>query len=204
MSENHHGQSVPRRSTAQTYLFGGFPLISVTDPDHLLAHAAAGYQSSCDADVVAEAAELVEVEQARVRLLDRLLVTTGRVGISVAGLPVIYGVVVDVGADLIVTSGAGEQVWALRSAAVIAVSGLAVGLRNESSGPVIPELTWPRYLRQLAGSEVRVHSRDGVIHVGQLAGVGADFFDLILSGAGLTSRVSTIALNGVIAVQTLG
>ena len=179
-------------------------MITVTDPDHLLAHAAAGYQSSCDAEVVAEAAELVEVEQARVRLLDRLLATTGRLGISVAGLPVIDGSVVDVGADLIVISGAGEQVWALRSAAVIAISGLAVGLRKEGSGPVIPELTWPRYLRQLAGSEVRVHARDGVMYVGQLAGVGADFFELILSSAGLASRVSTIALTAVIAVQTRG
>lgn len=176
--------------------------MTITNPDDLLAHAAAGYQSRCDAEVIADAAGLVEVEQARVRLVDRLRATTGRVGISVAGLPVIYGAVADVGADLIVIAGAGEQVWALRSAAVIAISGLAAGLREESSGPVMPGLTWPRYLRPLAGSGVRVHTGDGVIHVGELAGVGADFFDLSVRGAGIAANVSTISLTAVIAVQT--
>jgi hypothetical protein len=66
-------------------------LTTIIDPDHLLAHAAAGYQSRCDAEVIAEATGLVEVEQARVRLVDRLRATTGRVGISVARLPVIMG-----------------------------------------------------------------------------------------------------------------
>ena len=179
-------------------------MIAVTDPDHLLAHAAAGYQSRCDAEVIAEAAGLVEVEQSRVRLVDRLRATTGRVRISVAGLPEIYGSVVDVGADLIVITGAGEQVWALRSAAVIAISGLAVGLRDEGSGPVIPELTWQRHLRQFAGSWVRVHTGDGVIYVGEIAGVGADFFDLSVRGAGIAVHISTISLTAVIAVQTHG
>ena len=178
--------------------------MTITDPDHLLAHAAAGYQSSCDAEVIAEATGLVEVEQARVRLVDRLRATTGRVGISVAGLPVIYGSVVDLGADLMIIAGVDEKVWALRSTAVIAMSGLAVGLRDESSGPVIPGLTWPRYLRQLAGSGVRVHTGNGEIHVGELAGVGADFFDLNVGGAGHIGHISTIALTAVIAVQIHG
>ena len=178
--------------------------MTITDPDHLLAHAAAGYQSRCDAEVIAEASGLVEVEQARVRLVDRLRATTGRVGISVAGLPVIYGSVVDLGADLMIIAGVDEKVWALRSTAVIAISGLAVGLRDESSGPVIPGLTWPRYLRQLAGSGVRVHTGNGEIHVGELAGVGADFFDLNVGGAGHIGHISTIALTAVIAVQIHG
>ena len=125
-------------------------------------------------------------------------------GISVAGLPVIYGSVVDLGADLMIIAGVDEKVWALRSTAVIAISGLAVGLRDESSGPVIPGLTWPRYLRQLAGSGVRVHTGDGEIHVGELAGVGADFFDLNVGGAGHIGHISTIALTAVIAVQIHG
>ena len=179
-------------------------MTTIIDPDHLLAHAAAGYQSSCDAEVIAEASGLVEVEQARVRLVDRLRATTGRVGISVAGLPVIYGSVVDLGADLMIIAGVDEKVWALRSTAVIAISGLAVGLRDESSGPVIPGLTWPRYLRQLAGSGVRVHTGNGEIHVGELAGVGADFFDLNVGGAGHIGHISTIALTAVIAVQIHG
>lgn len=179
-------------------------MTTIIDPDHLLAHAAAGYQSRCDAEVIAEATGLVEVEQARVRLVDRLRATTGRVGISVARLPVIYGAVVDVGADLIVISVAGAQVWVLRSTAVIAISGLAVGLRDECPGPVIPGLTWPRYLRQLAGSWVRVHTGDGEIHVGELAGVGADFFDLNVGGAGQIGYASTISLTAVIAVQVPG
>ena len=178
--------------------------MTITDPDHLLAHAAAGYQSRCDAEVIAEASGLVEVEQARVRLVDRLRATTGRVGISVAGLPVIYGSVVDLGADLMIIAGVDEKVWALRSTAVIAISGLAVGLRDESSGPVIPGLTWPRYLRHLAGSGVRVHPGNGEIHVGELAGVGADFFDLNVGGAGHIGHISTIALTAVIAVQIHG
>ena len=178
--------------------------MTITDPDHLLAHAAAGYQSRCDAEVIAEASGLVEVEQARVRLVDRLRATPGRVGISVAGLPVIYGSVVDLGADLMIIAGVEEKVWALRSTAVIAISGLAVGLRDESSGPVIPGLTWPRYLRQLAGSGVRVHTGHGEIHVGELAGVGADFFDLNVGGAGHIGHISTIALTAVIAVQIHG
>ena len=178
--------------------------MTITDPDHLLAHAAAGYQSRCDAEVIAEASGLVEVEQARVRRVDRLRATTGRVGISVAGLPVIYGSVVDLGADLMIIAGVDEKVWALRSTAVIAISGLAVGLRDESSGPVIPGLTWPRYLRQLAGCGVRVHTGDGEIHVGELAGVGADFFDLNVGGAGHIGHISTIALTAVIAVQIHG
>ncbi len=178
--------------------------MTITNPDDLLAHAAAGYQSRCDAEVIAEATGLVEVEQARVRLVDRLRATTGRVGISVAGLPVIYGSVVDLGADLMIIAGVDEKVWALRSTAVIAISGLAVGLRDESSGPVIPGLTWPRYLRQLAGSGVRVHTGDGEIHVGELAGVGADFFDLNVGGAGHIGHISTIALTAVIAVQIHG
>ena len=179
-------------------------MTTIIDPDHLLAHAAAGYQSSCDAEVIAEATGLVEVEQARVRLVDRLWATTGRVGISVAGLPGIYGSVVDRGADLMIIAGVDEKVWALRSTAVIAISGLAVGLRDESSGPVIPGLTWPRYLRQLAGSGVRVHTGDSEIHVGELAGVGAEFFDLNVGGAGHIGHISTIALTAVIAVQIHG
>jgi hypothetical protein len=112
--------------------------------------------------------------------------------------------VVDVGADLIVISVAGAQVWGLRSTAVIAISGLAVGLRDECPGPVIPGLTWPRYLRQLAGSWVRVHTGDGEIHVGELAGVGADFVDLNVGGAGQIGYASTISLTAVIAVQVPG
>jgi hypothetical protein len=49
-----------------------------------------------------------------------------------------------------------------------------------------------------------VHTGDGEIHVGELAGVGADFFDLNVGGAGQIGYASTISLTAVIAVQVPG
>lgn len=85
----------------------------ITNPDDLLAQVAAGFQSNCDADVIAEAAELAEVEQARLRLVDRWLATTGPVSVWVVGLPVIHGSVVAAGSGLVVVRDVDENIWAL-------------------------------------------------------------------------------------------
>lgn len=173
----------------------------ITNPDDLLAQAAAGFQSGCDAEVIAEAAELAEVEQARLRLSDRWHATTNPVNVWVVGLPVIYGTVVTAGSSLVVVAS-GETLWALNSTAVIGVAGLASGLRDEGPGRILPELTWSTLLRDFTGQLLRIHTIDGRIRNGELAGVGSDFFDLRESHTDPVSPMFAIGFTALVAVQT--
>lgn len=174
----------------------------ITNPDDLLAQVAAGFQSNCDADVIAEAAELAEVEQARLRLVDRWLATTGPVSIWVVGLPVIHGSVVAAGSGLVVVRDVDENIWALGGGAVVGIVGLAAGLRDERPDPGRPVLTWSKFLRDLTGVLVRIYTTDAMTRSGELVSVGADHLDLITGADGQAGRRITIAFTALVAVQT--
>ena len=175
----------------------------ITNPDHLLAQVAAGFQSNCDAEVIAEAAELAEAERARVRLVDRWLATPNPISIWAVGLPVLYGTVVAAGAAMVVVAAPTSNLWALSIDAVVCVEGLAAGLRDDGPDRVIPAITWPSFLRGLAGELVQVHTIDEITRIGELVGVGADHLDLITGGAGQQGSRVTIAFTALAALQTL-
>ena len=117
--------------------------MSITNPDDLLAQVAAGLQSDCDAEVIAEAAELAEAERARVRLVDRWSATSNPISIWSVGLPALSGTVVAASATVVVVVTSSWNLWALSADAVVCVAGLAAGLRDDGPDRVIPvQITW--------------------------------------------------------------
>ncbi len=184
-------------------LLEGGHSMSITNPDDLLAQVAAGLQSNCDAEVIAEAAELAEAERARVRLVDRWPATSNPISIRSIGLPAVFGTVVAASATVVVVATSSWNLWALSTAAVVCVEGLAAGLRDDGPDRVIPAVTWPSFLRGLAGELVQVHTIDEITRTGELVGVGADHLDLIGGGAGQLGSRATIAFTALAAVQAL-
>ena len=152
----------------------------MTDPDTLLAEAAAHVASQDDDLVLIEARDLLEVEQARARLGDRLAV--GRH--LVLGLPggAVTGAVVAAGPALVVVDD-GRRAHVVPLAGVLWVRGAGPGLAPERGGVVE---TLGAALRPWVGEPVEVrgegsHPRRGILRL-----VGADHLDLVEDSGAVT------------------
>jgi hypothetical protein len=155
------------------------------NPDNLLAEVAAGVQSESDADVLAEAADILTTEQSRARLEDRLPRAPGVVTLFLRGGSTVVGSVTGIGDQLAaVTSATGER-HCVALASINSMRGLAGGLRAELPAtahqiPQMRDLSWGSFLRGDPGLKARVFLKDGSVLDGLPALVGSDHLDLLI------------------------
>lgn len=151
-------------------------------PDRLLAEAAAAVQSDDDADVLAEAAEILVAERGRVRLADRWQ-SGAMVQVRTCLGSALSGRVLRSGPDLVIIVDADGAVHALAVTAVHRVSGLPSLLRPEDGRPVMA-VTWGSWLREC--QVVQARCLDGWQALAEVLAVGVDHVDLavLADGAG--------------------
>lgn len=157
-----------------------------TDPDGLLAEAAASVQSDADADVLGEAAEILTAERARVRWEDRWQLDGAVVRLACQPGPDLTGQVLLIGPDLVVLADRDGTEHAVSWASVMRVSGLPTVLHPElieprgdgphRQVPMIHGTSWSRWLRE--SLDVRVMCADGWRGQGRVLRVAADHLDL--------------------------
>jgi hypothetical protein len=176
-----------------------------TDPESLLAEAAASVQSDSDADVLSEAAEILTAERARVCWEDRWQAMAGTVLLACQPGPDITGTVLSIGPDLVVVADRDETEHAVAWTSVMRVAGLPLVLHPElighgardGEGPTgrlqsIRGLSWSRWLR--ASRDVRVTCVDGWQAQGCVLTVGADHLDLGVREGLADERMSVWAI----------
>lgn len=163
----------------------------VYDPEWLLAEAAAAVQSDTEADVLAEAAELLEAEQSRVRIGDRCRPGT-RVRLSTCQGTSIFGLVVATGDEILVLAADDDVQVAVAIESLVRICGLEPALRVEQTPTLRVQVTWSSWLRRC--SEIDVTCRDGWQSSLQVAAVGADHVD----GWTPTGNLVTVAFSGLI------
>jgi len=144
------------------------------EPDWLLAEIAAAVQSDADADVLAEAAEILVAERGRVRLGDRWRPGTS-VRIATTLGQSIVGRIHASGPELVVIDGIDGAAHAVASAGVARVEGLASALRPEEVREPRIAVTWASWLRR--SEVVLLQCRDGWRQVVQVTAVGSDHLD---------------------------
>lgn len=157
-----------------------------TDPDGLLAEAAASVQSDSDADVLGEAAEILTAERARVHWEDRWQLDGAVVRLACQPGPDLTGTALSIGPDLLVLADRDGTEHAVSWISVMRASGLPTVLHPEliearSDRPIrpVPKIhgtSWSRWLRE--SLDVRVMCADGWQAQGRVLGVGADHLDL--------------------------
>jgi hypothetical protein len=177
-------------------------------PEDLLAEAAAGLQSDIDADVLAEAAEILTAERVSLGIVDRLSAAPRPVTLTLRSGCVVEGIVREVGDRVVVLAGGDGAEHCIAIAGVVTVRGLPTALSNvdvsnaaESAhgmrrrSAVAP--TWGSYLRASTlrastlrastGVEVRFILFDGSSLTGLPALVGADHVDLLMADGAVTT-----------------
>lgn len=169
-------------------------------PENLLAEAAAGLQSDTDAEVLAEAAEILTAERVTLGLVDRFAAAQRPVMMTLRSGCRVEGMVRDVGDRVVVLAGVDGAEQCIAIASVVTIRGLPSSLSNETQRgqgvrrPVVGALTWGSYLRAESASESHVILIDGTTITGRLALVGADHVDLLLAdGAVTTCAISSIS-----------
>jgi hypothetical protein len=183
-------------------------------PEDLLAEAAAGLQSDIDADVLAEAAEILTAERVSLGIVDRLSAAPRPVTLTLRSGCVVEGIVRAVGDRVVVLAGGDGAEHCIAIAGVVTVKGLptalsivdvsnaaesAHGIRRRSG--VAP--TWGSYLRASTGVEVRIILFDGTALTGLAALVGADHVDLLMADGAVTT-CSLAWVSRVIRLWSLG
>lgn len=169
-----------------------------SQPDHLLAEAAASLQSDIDADVLAEAAEILTAERVTLRLADRLGAGSNVVTMTLRSGCRIEGTVERGGEDVVVLVDRDGAEHCIAIASVVTARGLRPALSSSEQGaqaggdrrPRIASVTWGMFLRAQSGIDVRVVLVDGTELTGSPALVGADHVDIL----GDDGQVTTCAL----------
>ena len=150
-------------------------------PDDLLAMVAASVQSDFDAEVLAEAAEIADIERSRQRLLDRWRGTCGQVTVKMPGLSPVIGEVRVAGTECALIVCDSGSSWVVSLPRLTWVAGLADSLRDEnSSNRTALDSTWSQLMREWEGALLRCHLAEGLPLTGVLHQVGADHLDLEL------------------------
>ena len=174
-------------------------------PEDLLAEAAAGLQSDTDADVLAEAAEILTAERVTLGLVDRFAAAQRPVTMTLRSGCRVEGSVQDVGDRVVVLTGVDGAEQCIAIASVVTVRGLPSSLSIEPilnqtqrgqgvRRPAVGALTWGSYLRAEPASVAHVILIDGTTITGRLALVGADHVDLLVAdGAVTTCALSSIS-----------
>jgi pyrroline-5-carboxylate reductase len=154
----------------------------VADPcevmEWVIVQEASQLQVQADDEVVAEARAIAETEQQRTRLRDRLMAARGQViRIDVPG-EILRGVVVDVGADIVVIESADSRV-VVSIAAAVSIEGLPHALRREAGESHRVITTWSAILREcIYAVRVRFTLADGRNLHAIVESVGADHVDI--------------------------
>lgn len=144
------------------------------EPERLLAEIAAAVQSDADADVLAEAAEILVAERGRVRLGDRWRPGT-KVRIATILGESITGRVRAVGAQIVLIDGIDGASHAIASDGIARVEGLGSVLRPEETPQPRVQVTWAWWLRR---SEVALlQCRDAWREIVRVTAVGIDHLD---------------------------
>lgn len=149
----------------------------------------AAFESELEAEVVADAAEVLVAEQARTTLAVRLRVGSP-VCVTLRTDTVVRGLVVDLVEGFVdVVDGDGDaHLIALDHIDV--VSGLAGGLGSDERRVVAGR--WSSILRGLEGEPVQVELRSGRLLRGQISAVGADHIDLQADDQRLTVPIKAV------------
>lgn len=176
-----------------------------TDPDGLLAEAAASVQSDSDADVLGEAAEILTAERARVCWEDRWQSNCGMVRLACQPGPDLAGTVLSVGPELVVVVDHHGIEHAVSWTSVLRAAGLPNVLHPEVIGQGDPHgegparqlqkirgVSWSRWLR--AARDVRVTCVDGWQAQGTVLRVFADHLDLGLHWGIADARLQVWAI----------
>ena len=174
-------------------------------PEDLLAEAAAGLQSDTDAEVLAEAAEILTAERVALGIVDRLSAAQRPVTMTLRSGCRVEGIASDVGDRVVVLAGVDGAEQCIAIASIVTIRGLPSSLSNEPLSnetqrgqgvrrPAVGALTWGSYLRAEPASVAHVILIDGTTITGRLALVGADHVDLLVAdGAVTTCALSSIS-----------
>ena len=166
-------------------------------PEDLLAEAAAGLQSDTDADVLAEAAEILTAERVTLGIVDRLSAAQRTVTMTLRSGCRVEGNIQDVGNRLVILTGVDGAEQCVAIASIVTVRGLPSSLSNETQRdqgarrPAVGALTWGSYLRAATAAETRIILIDGTSITGRLALVGADHVDLLMADGAVTTCALT-------------
>ena len=162
--------------------------------DHLLAEAAASLQSDTDADVLAEAAEILTAERVGLSLADRLAATSRPVTMMLRSGCRVEGIVERVGVHVVVLIDRDHARHCIAIASVVAVRGLRPALTASPNAspagggrPRIADLTWGMLLRDEPAAHVRIVFFDGSALTGLPALAGADHVDILEADGGVTT-----------------
>jgi len=173
-------------------------------PEDLLAEVAAGLQSDIDAEVLAEAAEILTAERVSLGIVDRLSAAQSPVTMTLRSGCRVVGIVLDVGDRVVTLAGLDGADQCIAIASVITIRGLPSSLSKGALAhetqrgqglrrPAVGALTWGSYLRAEPASEAHVILIDGTTITGRLALVGADHVDLLVGEEVTTCTLSTIS-----------
>lgn len=154
-----------------------------------------------DAERAAELADRSRAEYQQVTFASRLVASVDRdLSLEIRGVGTLVGELARVGTGWCLLRGLGQD-WVVALHAVLAV--------HDASPRSVPEVAWPATSRLGLGSALRrladarerclVHTVDGGRHEGTLARVGADFVEVLVSGA---PRVVLVSFAGLAAVQS--
>ena len=171
---------------------------SLDDPaaraEVLLAQAAASWDSECQAQVLLEAHGLRDAEWARCRLVDRLRVAMGPVGVDLRETRV-RGWVQGAGPQVTVLDD-GRERHAVALGSIIAIRGLGPGLAEERpAAEHLLALGWASVARSLIGETVRILRVDGVVFHARIEAAGADHLDAVVDeAASMTIPFAALAL----------
>ena len=133
-------------------------------PEDLLAEVAAGLQSDTDAEVLAEAAEILTAERVSLGIVDRLSAAQWPVTMTLRSGCRVEGMVRDVGDRVVVLAGVDGAEQCIAIASVVTIRGLPSSLSPETVSneiqrgqgvrrPAVGALTWGSYLRAESASE---------------------------------------------------
>jgi hypothetical protein len=174
------------------------PNVDCSEPDHLLAEAAASLQSDIDADVLAEAAHILTAERVALTLADRLEAAANPVTMTLRSGCRIEGTVDRRGDDVVVLVDRYGAEHCIALASAVTVRGLRPALSASEQGaqtggdrgPRVASVSWGMFLRAESGIDVRLVLVDGTELSGSPALVGADHVDIL----GADGNVTTCAL----------
>lgn len=165
------------------------------NPDRLLNGIEAQIAMSEWIDDASMAQEVIHAEWARTSLLERLRAVTDPIDVSVHGLHIIRGRIVDWASDAIVLRDDRSARWLIPLDRLVRVSGLgSLAVRDEQIAEVRRSRRLTAIMRGWCdeGAPVTAYTVDGGILDGVIVRVGADHVDLVI-GSGRHREIVPIA-----------
>lgn len=146
-------------------------------------------QSDLEAEVVADASEILVAEQARTTLADRLRIGVP-VSITLGTGSAIRGIVADLVEGFVDVVDDEGEAHLVNLDQVDVISGVAGGLGPQTTDVVVGR--WSTIVRALEGEAVHVELRSGRHLRGRIGAVGADHVDLLGEAQRFTIAITAI------------